>query len=89
MDDLTTTRLFSVARRITAALYEALKCDGVNWFVAEAEAAGQEVFHFHLHLIPRYQQDGFGFRFPNDYNELPTRETLDRTALAIRDAVER
>ena len=89
LDDGTTAHLFAMARRITRALYKTLGCDGVNWLVADGEAAGQEVFHFHLHLIPRYHQDGFGFRFPNDYGELPTRQALDRTALAIRDAVER
>ena len=89
LEDGTTAHLFSVARQITKALYETLGCDGVNWFVADGEAAGQEVFHFHLHLIPRYHHDGFGFRIPNEYNELPTREALDRTAPAIRDLVER
>ncbi len=88
LDDSTTTRLFALARRITRALYKTLKCDGVNWLVADGEAAGQEVFHFHLHLIPRHHNDGFGFRFPDDYGDLQTRQALDRTAHAIRDAVE-
>ena len=48
----------------------------------------REVFHFHLHLIPRHHNDGFGFRFPNDYGDLPTRQSLNHTARAIRDAVE-
>ena len=89
LDDGTTAHLFAIARRITRVLYETLKCDGVNWLVADGEAAGQEVFHFHLHLIPRYHQDGFGFRFPNDYRELPTRQALDHIARPIRGAAER
>ena len=88
LDDATTAHLFSIARRITKALYKTLGCDGVNWIVADGEAAGQEVFHFHLHIIPRYDNDGFGFQFPNRYNRLPARQALDRTAHAIRDAVE-
>ena len=89
LDDAITAHLFSVARRITSALYSSLECDGVNWIVADGEAAGQEVFHFHLHLIPRSHNDGFGFQFPCDYNELPTRQTLDSTAAAVRHAIER
>ena len=88
LDDSTTTHLFALARRITQALYKTLKCDGINWLVADGEAAGQEVFHFHLHLIPRNHNDGFGFRFPNDYGDLPTRQSLNRAASAIRDAVQ-
>lgn len=87
LDDAITGRLFTVARRITEALYKTLGCDGVNWLAADGEAAGQEVLHFHLHLIPRRHNDGFGFRFPDGYNELPSRQVLDYTALAIRDAI--
>ena len=88
LDDAITDRLFTVARWITEALYKTLGCDGVNWLVADGEAAGQEVFHFHLHLIPRNYNDGFGFRFPHNYTELPTRQSLDSTACAIKRAIE-
>ncbi len=88
VDVATTEHLYRVARRITGALYEALNCDGVNWFVADKEAAGQEVFHMHLHLIPRYLGDGFGLRFPPDYSVLPERQTLGRTARALSGALE-
>ena len=37
---------------------EKLKCDGFNLVQNNGEAAGQTVFHFHLHLIPRYEEDG-------------------------------
>ena len=37
---------------------EKLNCDGFNLVQNNNEAAGQTVFHFHLHLIPRYQNDG-------------------------------
>ena len=82
LDDTTIAHLFALARRITRALYKTLDCDGFNWIVAD-----QEVFHFHLHLIPRWHNDGFGFRFPNGYSDLPTRQALDRTAFAVRGCV--
>ena len=88
VDVATTEHLYRVARRITGALYKALNCDGVNWFVADKEAAGQEVFHMHLHLIPRYVGDGFGFRYPPDYSVLPSRQALDRTAHGLRGVLE-
>jgi histidine triad (HIT) family protein len=39
---------------------EALACDGFNILQNNGEAAGQTVFHFHMHLIPRYQGDKVG-----------------------------
>ena len=55
--------LFRVAQQIAAALRRAaVRCEGVNLFVADGEATGQDVFHVHLHVIPRYVGDGFGFR---------------------------
>lgn len=89
VDGATTEHLYRVARRITGAIYEALNCDGVNWFVADKEAAGQDVFHMHLHLIPRYVGDGFGLRHPPDYSVLPARQALDRTAHELSGALER
>ncbi len=42
-----------------AAALRLLRCEGVNVFLADGEAAFQEVFHFHLHVIPRFAGDGF------------------------------
>jgi diadenosine tetraphosphate (Ap4A) HIT family hydrolase len=45
----TGARMFRTAQNIAAALYESgLDCEGVNLFLADGEAAGQEVFHVHL-----------------------------------------
>ncbi len=44
----------------------------------------QEVFHVHLHLFPRFRNDGFGLRLGPDYGILPTRSDLDEVAEAIR-----
>ena len=55
--------LFRVAQRIAAALRMTdMRCEGVNLFLADGVAAGQEVFHVHLHVLPRFAHDGFGFR---------------------------
>ena len=76
--------LFAAASRIARALYDSMRCEGVNWFVADGEVAGQEVLHFHLHIIPRYHEDGFGLAFPPDYRDLPARKALDNAAESIR-----
>ncbi len=60
-----------------------LRCEGVNLFLADGEAAGQDVFHVHLHVIPRYEHDGFGLRLPPDYSIRPRGE-LDEAAEALR-----
>jgi histidine triad (HIT) family protein len=65
-----------------------IRCEGVNFFLADGQAAGQEVFHVHLHVIPRYRGDGFGFRFGADYVHLPGRDSLDQVAAAIQQALE-
>ena len=51
----------TVAKRIALALREAAKPDGLNLLQANGAAAFQSVPHFHLHLIPRWNNDGKGF----------------------------
>ena len=45
---------FVLAKKLAAALKKLLNCDGVNILQNNGEAAGQTVFHFHVHVIPRY-----------------------------------
>lgn len=49
-----------LAKKMASKLTEALNCDGFNIVQNNGEAAGQTVFHFHMHLIPRYKDDGVG-----------------------------
>jgi histidine triad (HIT) family protein len=48
-----------VARKVAKAMQADLHCDGINLLQNNGEAAGQTVFHFHMHLIPRYKDDQF------------------------------
>lgn len=66
---------------------EGLRCEGINVLVADGEAAFQDVFHFHVHLIPRYEGDGFSLVFPPGYENLTGRAALDQTAELIRAAM--
>jgi histidine triad (HIT) family protein len=58
-DDLQAAIL--TAQKVATALREAVKPDGLNVLQANGTAAFQSVFHFHLHLIPRWNKDGKGF----------------------------
>lgn len=83
----TGAHLFVVAQRVAAALRESeLRCEGVNLFLADGEAAFQDVFHVHLHVLPRYVGDGFGLRFGPHYGRRPSRAELDDVAQRIRMA---
>jgi diadenosine tetraphosphate (Ap4A) HIT family hydrolase len=51
--------MFSLAHRLAVALrHTDLPCDGVNLFLADGAAAGQEIWHAHLHVLPRLLGDG-------------------------------
>lgn len=55
-----TAKAYVLAKKIAARLTDALNCDGFNILQNNGELAGQTVFHFHIHLIPRYQNDNVG-----------------------------
>lgn len=44
-----------LAKKLSAHMKEVLQCDGLNLLQNNGEVAGQTVFHFHMHLIPRYE----------------------------------
>ncbi|WP_460699444.1 HIT family protein [Nocardia thraciensis] len=80
-------KLFRVGQHLAAALRASeVRCDGVNFFLADGVTAGQEVFHVHLHVIPRTPGDGFGLR---GRPTTPARADLDYLATSIRGALER
>ena len=60
MPDELLGRAMSVAKKVAVAMKEGLSCDGVNVVQNNGEAAGQTVFHFHMHIIPRYKGDNAG-----------------------------
>ena len=72
---------FKLAKKVAVKMKEKLNCDGVNIVQNNEEAAGQTVFHFHMHVIPRYVDDGqvIGWR-PGQ----PTAEEMDAVAEALK-----
>ena len=88
MDEATGMHIFKIAQRTAAALRDTdLRCEGINLFLADGEAAFQEVFHVHLHVIPRYKGDSFVVKA--DWNIKPPRTELNSTAATVQAAYNR
>ena len=86
MDGDAGRHVFGTAHRLAQAVRESgVRCEGVNLFMADGAVAGQEVFHVHMHVIPRFEGDGFGLRFGD--KSQADRDDLDRTAERIRSQV--
>lgn len=82
--DDTLSHMMLLAKKMNASLRKAYNCDGVNLFLADGAAAGQEVFHAHLHVYPRYEQDGFGFRYDDRHFKQLNRAEMDAIAAELR-----
>ena len=75
------TAAIAAAKTVARAIQEALKPDGLNLLQANGAAAFQSVPHFHLHLIPRWTNDGKGF----DWKPVPgNREAIMKTGERLR-----
>lgn len=85
LDDEIVSHMFVIAKQINRAIRNSsVRCEGINYFLADGEAAFQEVFHVHLHCFPRYGDDGFGLKFSDEYYNKPSRERLNDIANDIK-----
>lgn len=85
MDETTGQHLFTITQRTAAAIRTSgVRCEGINLFLADGEAAFQEIFHLHMHVFPRYKGDSF--KLVADRNMKPPRNELDRVAAKIKMA---
>lgn len=57
LPDEAASKVLVLAKNMASKIEKALECDGLNLVQNNGEAAGQTVFHFHMHIIPRYQND--------------------------------
>jgi histidine triad (HIT) family protein len=83
--------LFEVAMELAPVVKQVGGADGMNIVVNSGAAAGQDVFHYHVHVIPRRPGDGFDVPLPFAGSEMPDRTVLDANAAriiaALRDPV--
>jgi histidine triad (HIT) family protein len=76
-------RTFQVAKRILPGLRKATGCRAVNIFSPNGADGGQDVFHFHLHLIPVPHGAPFPLQLPDPGAPVPTRSQLDVMATHV------
>ena len=68
-----------LAKKMARKLTDALNCDGFNIVQNNGEIAGQTVFHFNMHLIPRYEGDGVGLTWkPGQLSDEDKEEILNK-----------
>ena len=79
LPDELVSKAWLVAKKVGKTLQEGLGCDGLNVLQNNGEAAGQTVFHFHVHLIPRVKDEGKGMISwkPGTLTEQDKEEILD------------
>ncbi len=78
LPDDTAGKAMIVAKKIAATLKEGLGADGLNIVQNNGEAAGQTVFHFHMHLIPRYKGDTVNVKWtPGELTEKDKAEIME------------
>ncbi len=85
LDGQLAARVMPLAAKIGAALQEALGCDGFNVLQNNGRAAGQSVFHFHVHVIPRYTDDRkIPVWVPGKYAEGEMEATAEKIRAAVK-----
>jgi histidine triad (HIT) family protein len=80
------SHLSKVVRKLSVAIKNAFGVEGINILNNSGEIAGQTVFHFHMHLIPRYEKTEITLSLPNHMNEL-TVDIYKERAEKIRAAL--
>jgi len=86
MDSSKMEQIFSIVPKIANALKETFGCSGINVVSNNGKSAGQSVFHYHVHLIPRYGDDKFGIRFVNNMKKYDT-EKLEALKNRIKNKI--
>jgi histidine triad (HIT) family protein len=79
--------LFNVALQLAPVIRRVSGAEGMNVIVSSGAAAGQDVDHFHVHVIPRRTGDGFDVPLPFPGSRVPDRTQLDAMAARIISAV--
>lgn len=81
IDEDIAAKIMRVAKKLATKMTVALNCDGFNLLQNNGATAGQTMFHFHMHLIPRYKNAD------NDMLHFTSVELSDSEMDAIRDTI--
>ena len=86
LDDAQAGAVLRAAARVARAIRDAFAPQGLSVYQANGKAAGQTVFHYHVHLVPRHDGDGMALSWPV---KNPPREQLEAHAAKIRASLPR
>jgi histidine triad (HIT) family protein len=86
LDDAQAGAVLRAAARVARAIRDAFAPEGLSVYQANGKAAGQTVFHYHVHLVPRHDGDGMALSWPV---KNPPREQLEAHAAKIRASLPR
>lgn len=78
MPDELASHVMIISIKLAKAIQKAFNPAGLNLLNNNGEIAGQSVFHFHVHLIPRYENDSVSMRFSNHMNDLNPEDYKNR-----------
>ena len=81
LDPALGAKIFEISRRTAVKLKETYPIDGLNLLQNNGETAGQQISHFHLHVMPRYDSDGIGMR--GKVKNIPDEE-FEETAVKLK-----
>lgn len=81
LDDGLAGAVFRATARVAKAVQAAFQPQGISVYQANGPAAGQTVFHFHIHVVPRWDGDGMNLAWPV---KNPARDQLEQNAARIR-----
>ncbi len=84
MDGELAGAMFRAASRAAKAIEAVFRPNGISVYQANGPAAGQTVFHAHIHVLPRWENDGLTFTWPV---KNPPREELEKVAAQLRGAL--
>ena len=84
LDDALAAGVFRATAKIARAVRAAFDPPGMNLFQANGKAGAQTVFHFHMHVLPRWENDGMSLVWPV---KNPPRESLEANAEKLRQAL--
>jgi histidine triad (HIT) family protein len=81
LDEVQAAAVARTSARLARAIRDAFKPEGLSVYQANGKAAGQTVFHYHVHLLPRHEADGMELTWPV---KNPPRKKLEGYAAKIR-----
>lgn len=83
LPDELASRVFVLAKKVAEALKQGLELEGINVLQNNGSLAGQTVYHFHMHLIPRYQGDEVGLTWKPGELEDKDKEAILEKIIAL------